>query len=303
MPTFTARRRGSTFRRSGNRSLSALAVRAEALFTIDACFFLIALTSFSKTAEPLTDAPANALASNAELPGLVRQYLERVLPLGGSVPTRVRVTQDGEMRQKPVGRPLRFTAVEEFAVEEVAFSWRARFPVVGPLAITVIDDYGAGEGKLEARILGFPVQRQRGRETVIGEALRYLAELPWAPHAMAHNRELEWRQLDDASVEVATPVGGERLVVKIEFDNSGDIVRISSQMRLLKVGEKWVPKPWAGDSGEYAVVGDTRLPTRAEVYWDLDEGRFVYWRGRITSAELLDEPFESGPQRHRTEGT
>jgi hypothetical protein len=28
------------------------------------------------------------------------------------------------------------------------------------------------------------------------------------------------------------------------------------------------------------------------MYWDLDEGRFVYWRGRVTSAELLDEPFE-----------
>lgn len=245
----------------------------------------------------MTDAPASALASNAELPGLVRQYLERVLPPCGSVPTRVRVTQAGEMRQKPGGRPLRFTAVEEFAVEEVAFSWRARFPVVGPLAITVIDDYGAGEGKLEARVLGFPIQRQRGRETVIGEALRYLAELPWAPHAMAHNRELEWRELDDASVEVATYVGGERLVVKIEFDGTGDIVRTSSEMRLFKVEKAWVPRPWAGDFSEYAVVGDIRTPTRAEVYWDLDEGRFVYWRGGVTSVELLDEPFESSPQR------
>jgi hypothetical protein len=97
------------------------------------------------------------------------------------------------------------------------------FPIAGPLAIKVIDDYADGEGKLEARILGFPIQRQRGRETVIGEALRYLAELPWAPHAMAHNRELEWRQLDEASVEVATRVDGERLAVKVEFDDSGDI--------------------------------------------------------------------------------
>jgi len=66
------------------------------------------------------------------------------------------------MWQKPGGRPLRFTALEEFSVQEIAFSWRARFPIVGPLAIKVIDDYAECQGTLEARILGFPIQRQRG---------------------------------------------------------------------------------------------------------------------------------------------
>jgi hypothetical protein len=245
----------------------------------------------------MTDRPSTTLASNTELPAPVQRYLERVLPRGGSAPKQVRVAQSGEMWKKPGGRPLRFTAVEEFSVQEVAFSWRARFPIAGPLAIKVIDDYADGQGKLEARILGLPIQRQRGRETVIGEALRYLAELPWAPHAMAHNRELEWRQLDEASVEVATRVGGERLAVKVEFDGSGDIVRTSSQMRLFRIGKTWVPRPWAGDFSEYALVGGMRIPTRAEVYWDLAEGRFVYWRGRVTSAEPLDEPFRRCAQR------
>jgi hypothetical protein len=38
-----------------------------------------------------------------------------------------------------------------------------------------------------------------------------------------------------------------------------------------------------------------RIPTCAEAYWELDQERFVYWRARVTSAELLDEPF--GPER------
>jgi hypothetical protein len=68
------------------------------------------------------------------------------------------------------------------------------------------------------RLLGLPQQRQPGPETVRGEALRYLAELPFAPPAIAHNRELEWRQFDERSVEVATTVAGERLAVKLEVD-------------------------------------------------------------------------------------
>jgi Family of unknown function (DUF6920) len=93
----------------------------------------------------------------------VRRYLERVLPPEAGIP-RVRVMQVGEMRQKPGGRWLRFSAVEEF-----------------------------------------------------GFASR------------------------------ATGVGG---------------------------------------YGDYGIVGGVRIPTRAEVRWELADGPFTYWRGRITSLEL-----------------
>ena len=226
------------------------------------------------------------------LPEPVRRHLERALPRDRATPKQVRITQEGEVWRKPGGRALRFTASQRFAVDRVAFSWQARFPIVGPLAIAVVDDYASGEGKLEVRVLGLPVQRQRGHETVRGEALRYLAELAWAPHAIASNPELDWRELDDGKAEVATEVAGERLAVEIEFDGAGDIVRTSSQMRLIKMEKSWVRRPWGGEFGEYARLGGIRVPTRAEAYWDLEQGRFVYWRGRVTSVELLDEPIE-----------
>ncbi len=62
------------------------------------------------------------------------------------------------MRLRPGGRAMRFSAVEELAVDRIAFSWRARFP----LAIRVFDGYSGGRGKLEARVLGVPVMRQSG---------------------------------------------------------------------------------------------------------------------------------------------
>lgn len=77
------------------------------------------------------------------MPTLVRSYLERVLPRDQVVPRQVRIVQAGSMRQKPGGRDMRFTAVQRFAVERVAFSWQARFPLVGPLALRVVDDYDA----------------------------------------------------------------------------------------------------------------------------------------------------------------
>ena len=230
----------------------------------------------------------SASAAQADLPALIRRHLGRALPREGPVPQHVLIRQEGEMWQKPGGRAMHFTATQRIAVDRVAFSWRARFPLLGPLALHV-DGYADGEGRLEVRALGLPVQRQTAPEITRGEVLRYLAELPWAPHAMEHNAELDWRQLGERHVVIATHVGGERLSVEMEFDDGGDIVRSSSHMRPYQLGKEWLPTPWAGEFSEYKSLGGIRIPTRAEVYWDLPSGRFVYWRGRIFSAALLDE--------------
>ena len=220
------------------------------------------------------------------LPPLVQRYAERAVPRPGDARGLVRLAQSGEMWQKPGGRALRFTAVEELAVGEVAFSWRARFRLAPLLSLRVHDWYRAGEGALEGRLLGLPVLRSRGPEVVKGEAMRYLAELPWIPQAMVSNPELEWRELDDATVEVATLVAGSRSAVRLHFDAAGDIVTGSAEARPRAVGKGVVDTPFSGEFGEYRVLDGIRVPTTAEVGWDLPEGRFVYFRGRLTGLEL-----------------
>jgi hypothetical protein len=42
---------------------------------------------------------------------------------------------------------------------------------------------------------------------------------------------------------------------------------------------------WGGDFGQYASFAGIRVPTRGEAWWELPEGRFVYWRGRVTALE------------------
>jgi hypothetical protein len=208
-------------------------------------------------------------------------------------PRQVRIAQEGEMWLKPGGRAMRFAATQSFATERVAFWWRARFPIAGPIALSVIDEYADEDGQLAVRLLGLPIRRQRGPETVAGEALRYLAELPLAPPAIVHNRGLEWRQLDEITAEVATTVLGERLAVTVEVDGEGDIVHTSSEMRGFKLRREWVPTPWGGRFGDYKELGAWRIPTSGEAYWELPEGRYVYWRARIVSAAGVDQPFRN----------
>jgi uncharacterized protein DUF6544 len=237
----------------------------------------------TRAASPVLGTPAE----REHLPELVRSHLARSLPAGGQVHGTVRVQQTGEMRQRPGGRVTPFRATEDFSIDRVAFSWRARFPIVGPLAVTVVDEFADGKGRLCVSLFGIPLKTMKGPEADVGEAMRYLSELAWAPQAMAANQELVWREVDERTVEVAS-VKGATAVVELEFDAAGDIVRATGT-RPFAVGTTFVPTPWGGDFSDYANLNGIRIPTYGQAWWELPEGRFVYWRGHINALELIEQ--------------
>ena len=224
--------------------------------------------------------------ADTTLPQLVRDHLARSVPASATVPATVRVRQSGEMWQRPGAKAMRFEATEDFDVARVSFGWRARFPLLGPLALTVVDELAGGIGRLRVSFLGIPLRTADTPETTVGQAMRYLSELAWAPPAIAANPELEWRELDASSVEVSCVVGGAKVPVRWHFDGAGDLVGATG-VRPYPVGKAFVPTSWGGDFGGYESLGGIRVPTFGEAWWQLAEGRFVYWRGRVTALDLL----------------
>ncbi len=251
--------------------MSALAQRAER--TVDA---------IAGSDSSLASAPGGG----AHLPELVRRYLARSLSADAQVPASVRVQQSGEMRQRPDGRAMSFRATQDFAVDHVAFSWRARFPLVGPLALTVVDEFADGSGRLRLSLLGIPLRTMMGPETNVGEAMRYLSELAWAPHAMFANRDLSWREVNARTVEVSMSLDGSIAAVALSFDDAGDIVGATG-MRPFPIGKAFVPTSWGGDFSDYASFDGTRVPTYGQAWWELPEGRFVYWSSHITGLQQV----------------
>jgi hypothetical protein len=222
----------------------------------------------------------------ADIPPQVRRYLDRVLPPSASIPTRVRLTQAGELRLKPNGRWLPFTATQESSVQEIAFSWRARVRMLPLVSLQVVDRYSAEEGTGEVRLFGLvPIARDTGRHVSEGSVLRYLAELPWNPRAMLANRHLRWRELDAQTVEVAAVVSSAQVALKLHLDTRGNIVKVWTDARPHKEGDSIVPRPWGGLYSDYEAIGGVGLPTGAEVSWELPDGVFTWFRCRITSFE------------------
>lgn len=218
-------------------------------------------------------------------PDQLADHLANALPAGAEIPRRVRITQRGEMIRRPGEKPLPFTATQEYGVDQVGFEWRASFGPNRLVRMIVTDRYRDGEGSLTARVWGLvPVTRSSGPETARAEAIRYLAELPWVPQAIAANRELTFRRLENGSVEVSTAAGGRLASVVLAIDESG-LISSASGMRPRLGGRTAIETPFAGRFGDYVELGGVRVPGSAEVSWELPEGPFAYWRGEVTSLE------------------
>jgi hypothetical protein len=219
------------------------------------------------------------------LPVILRSYVERVLPNSPKPARLVRVEQTGEMMLKRGASPRPFIATEDFALDRVAFAWRARFPMLWPFSIKVTDSYDGHDGLLEIRLAGLPLQRKRGPALAKGEAFRYLAEIGWAPQAILWNPTLEWRQREERTVELATSAGGERIAVELLFNDAGEIAQTIARRPRLEAGN--VATPWIGTYHDYRELGGVRVPISGEVRWELPEGSFTYWRGTVRSLQLL----------------
>ncbi len=226
------------------------------------------------------------MASNA-LPSVLQRLVERTVPPSVRSATRLRLFQRGEMMREPGGRAMPWTGVEEFDLRQVAFSWKARFPVNRLAWIVIEDAYEQGTGYFEGRLWGrIRLFRQTGADFEVGEVMRYLAELAWAPPAILANKEISWQVLEDGQVEAATEVGGKRVAVQMWLNDAGDIVEVYAPERPRAEGEQTVPRPWGGTFTGHKDLGGLWVPAQSEVYWELPEGRFVYWRGEVTGLEL-----------------
>ena len=196
---------------------------------------------------------------------------------------RVTLRQAGEMRDGPDGRWTPFRAEQSISLSRPAFRWTAR---TGPLGlVTVVDALRGGEPHLEARAFGV-VTLVRPPVTAAltkGELMRYLAELPWAPDAMLHNRALAWQVLNPGRLRVSAACGEGLAAVDLHLGDDGLVAAVSAADRPRMEGRRTVERPWWGRFCDYRSHAGRRLPFRAEVGWRLQDREVAVWRGLVTA--------------------
>jgi len=229
-------------------------------------------------------------ADPSSTPVMVRQFAEHSGATTDSPYTSIRLRQSAELRMGPDKAWIPISAEQFIRIKEPGFVWYAE-QRRGPIRIMrIVDAYVESKGFLIARLLGsIPVAGVAGPGADLGELMRYIAEIAWAPDAILQNSALSWREIDDSTVEVAATSNGGVARVALGFDEDGDIVEMNAKERGRAEGNSTLPTPWRGFFSNYRDIGGRRVPTHGEVGWVLESGYQAYWRGDITEYELLRE--------------
>ena len=224
--------------------------------------------------------------AGADLPEAVRNLALRCGARADEPCQTVALSQSGFMRNGAEDRPIRFTAKETIQLGATEFQWIAGCEPLNLL--TVKDELHAEQGKLSLLAFGavplFPAIA--GLEATRGETMRYLAELPWAPDAILHNRELSWSALDSRTLLVSAGKGALHSRVVLKLGDDGLVCAVMAEGRPRREGRRFVERSWRGRFSAYQERHGRVVPGRGEVGWVVDGAGFDGWVGELQDWRL-----------------
>jgi hypothetical protein len=221
------------------------------------------------------------------LPGPVQRYFRTALQPGQRMLAAVTLGHAGTFNMSARGeRWFVFTSNQRVVLARRGFDWDAHIRLLPGLSFRVHDAYVAGEGILNARLLGLPVVNLHGTpELARGELMRFLAEAAWYPTALLPSQGVQWTPVDDRHARATLADSDTRVTLTFGFGADGLIESVRAEDRGRTVAGKVVPTPWEGRWTHHAQRDGMRVPLEGEVAWILPDGPKPYWRGRITRLE------------------
>lgn len=194
---------------------------------------------------------------------------------------RAKFSQNGRLRDLGQEKWMRFTARQWADARTCAFQWRAR---VGPFGAVVVEDALIGGTPVGAvKALGLiPLDSAApSTEMIKGQAMRYLAELPWVPDAILSNPHLEWENLGAGRLQVTTQISDITASIALQLGKDGLPHRIEG-LRPARHGKTFVERPWYGEFADFREVQGRCIPHAGKVGWIVDDCPQDVWHGTIT---------------------
>lgn len=223
----------------------------------------------------------------SDLPPEVLALCRRAGVDAGSAGAWAGFTQVADLRLARGGPFQRVRARQVTALGSTGLVWDAvllpRWGLSVLPVMRVLDALDRTGGRLEARLFGaIPLAQASGPDITLGEAYRYLAELPWAPDAMLGNPQIRWRIPAAQQIEAALVLPQGTAAVTFTLDDAGDIAGVEARARpALDAQGKAVRYDWRGRFWGYRRIGPRRIPEWGEVGYVYPEGYEVYFRGQI----------------------
>jgi hypothetical protein len=219
----------------------------------------------------------------SDLPFPVQRWLRRSGIIGKELISNVYLNQKGEMRTKPDGSWMPFSAEQYFTLYKPGFLWLADVEAAPFITIAGKDKYEDGKGHMLIKLLSLiPVADAKGETIDQGSMLRYLGESTWFP-SFALSKYIKWEEIDSLNAKVFMSYGNISASALFHFTEEGDILSFEAeryyQREETSTLEKWLVTV---DGNSFKEFQGIRVPFKYNITWKLETGDFHWLKLEVT---------------------
>lgn len=220
------------------------------------------------------------------LPDIVRLWMENAGIVGRRKMGTAYFRQSGEMRTSLDGNWMPVEAEQYVRTVNPGFIWIAEVKAAPYIYLSGRDKYIDGKGQMLIKLLSLiRVAYSKGKKMDQGALVRYLAEIVWYPSAALENY-IFWQEVDNTTAIATMTYGNITASGQFIFNNFGELVRFEAE-RYYDRNDGATLEPWIVDIEEdsYKTFEGVRVPTKAQVTWQLEEGDFRWYKLNISDLE------------------
>lgn len=221
----------------------------------------------------------------AHLPEIVQKWMENSGVVGTQKIVSVRLKQKGEMKTKPEGKWMPFTAKQYFDVETPDFVWVTEVTAFPGIHLSGRDKFYEGKGEMLIKLLSLVPVVDEGKNEKMnsGTMLRFLGEICWFPSA-ALNQYISWEKVDATSAKATFNLNNKKVSGLFTFTENGEFLSFEAE-RYYGGGEDAKKEKWFVEALSYKEFEGIKIPNKSKVIWKLPGGDFNWLNLEITELE------------------
>ena len=227
------------------------------------------------------------------LPEIVQKWMKNSGVIGRPKINSVRLQQEGQLKNKPNGKWVQFTAKQYFNTREPSFVWSAKIQKNSLLYILGRDKLNEGNAEILIKVWGIisVVNEVDNFRINSGSMQRFLGEMCWFPSA-AISDYISWEYIGANSAKAIFIYKSQSVSGIFKFNAEGDI--ISFETDRFYGGESDSKKEkWVIEVIDHKVFESYRIPYKCKVTWRLRESDFNWLSLEVVHIDYnISEPYD-----------
>jgi hypothetical protein len=221
-----------------------------------------------------------------QLPPIISTWVKNSGVINHPEIVAVRLKQKGEMRTKPSGKWMPFSATQYFNVKNPSFVWNTNVEAMSVINMVGRNKLSDGSGEMLIKLAALiPVVNESDNEQInSGAMIRYLAEICWFPSA-ALNDYISWTPIDETSAEGTFTYKDHSVSGVFSFNTSGDLISFEAD-RYYGGNKDATLETWRVETLSFKEFDGIKIPNKNKVIWKLSDGDFTWLNLEITDIEF-----------------